>query len=567
LYSFDLSNKTMTSTAPVTTYEDALEDVHTRFILNLPDSELQTADRIFFQLEQAWWFYEDWICDPHPEWVDLPRFSNLKPFALKLFEYSPLLPDVSRFQPMWNEFSLYKRKISNYGCILLSQDCTKFVLCRVWNGKSFTFPAGKINQGEDGMTAAARETYEETGFDASCKFGLTATYKEAEPQKITWQPMQEKDQLVVTEDSGKRRVSYVVAGVPEDFPFEPVSRKEVSLVKWCPLDDIPKPSYGVLPFVGPLRKWIKKYKKTNNRSSSVKSRDRSNQTPRTTPKRDRGSKTNTPRTTPNRTRTGSRGRIIQDDDDLVAAGLASAGEISGWSEEDMFQVNEKLIGRPVEYDGNPHVFAEQGFGGKDPHAFHVVGGSFLNSSEGIQSLALPPDRSKLQPLFRQKDDNSGETRDLTPFFSDEGATPWGDVMEAARDATPAHQGDVMEAARDATPAHQKQSRRKKNKNTKMKKAQEDHNVVALLGGGDQDDSVFLTDAEITAKSQASKTGVRQEELQLQYEQDMDYIRQWVARLPKPRPTSHFGEFKLDVDRIMAAVGPALKLPVKSAPQV
>jgi hypothetical protein len=39
--------------------EDALEDVHTRFILNLPDEELQSADRIFFQLEQSWWFYDD----------------------------------------------------------------------------------------------------------------------------------------------------------------------------------------------------------------------------------------------------------------------------------------------------------------------------------------------------------------------------------------------------------------------------------------------------------------------------------------------------------------------------
>lgn len=34
-------------------WEEALEDVHTRFILNLPPSELETADRIFFQLEQG----------------------------------------------------------------------------------------------------------------------------------------------------------------------------------------------------------------------------------------------------------------------------------------------------------------------------------------------------------------------------------------------------------------------------------------------------------------------------------------------------------------------------------
>ena len=42
---------------------DALDEVHTRFILNLPPEELATADRLFFQMEQAWWFYEDMICD------------------------------------------------------------------------------------------------------------------------------------------------------------------------------------------------------------------------------------------------------------------------------------------------------------------------------------------------------------------------------------------------------------------------------------------------------------------------------------------------------------------------
>jgi hypothetical protein len=140
-------------------YLDALEDVHTRFVLNLPDSELQTADRIFFQLEQAWWFYEDWICDPRPE-LDLPRYANVRSFARMLFEYSNVLPGLDQFDEMWNTYSQYKRKISNYGCILMNKDMTKFVLCRVWNGKTHTFPAGKINQGERGRDAAARETYE-----------------------------------------------------------------------------------------------------------------------------------------------------------------------------------------------------------------------------------------------------------------------------------------------------------------------------------------------------------------------------------------------------------------------
>ncbi len=52
-----------TTNNAATAYEEAMEDVHTRFILNLPDDELRSAPRIFFQLEQAWWFYDDFICD------------------------------------------------------------------------------------------------------------------------------------------------------------------------------------------------------------------------------------------------------------------------------------------------------------------------------------------------------------------------------------------------------------------------------------------------------------------------------------------------------------------------
>jgi hypothetical protein len=40
------------------TLHQALEDVEVRFLYNLPESELSQIDRLFFQIEQAWWFYE-----------------------------------------------------------------------------------------------------------------------------------------------------------------------------------------------------------------------------------------------------------------------------------------------------------------------------------------------------------------------------------------------------------------------------------------------------------------------------------------------------------------------------
>jgi len=41
-------------TSSTMTHDDAMDDVHTRFLLNLPPDEFASADRIFFQIEQAW---------------------------------------------------------------------------------------------------------------------------------------------------------------------------------------------------------------------------------------------------------------------------------------------------------------------------------------------------------------------------------------------------------------------------------------------------------------------------------------------------------------------------------
>ena len=205
------------------------------------------------------------------------------------------------------------------------------------------------------------------------------------------------------------------------------------------------------------------------------------------------------------------------------------------------------------FQGNPHFFAEHGFAGKDPHAFHVVGGTFLNSGEGISSLAPPPPTSKLQPLFRNTTSEGNEDDDeLQPFFSDQGATPWGDVVSGANEARTIPAAPPVSSTR-----------------TKAAKSQKQHPQQSEAhhppGFSDSTDGTFFTDAEITKRSQAAKTGqsmnldahdpcaslqkLQQAHL-AHYEADMEFVRQWVANLPKPRPTPHFGEFKLDADAIM-----------------
>lgn len=48
-----------------------------RFVVNVPEDELRSFERICFQIEQAHWFYEDFFREQNPS---LPRLS-LRDFA------------------------------------------------------------------------------------------------------------------------------------------------------------------------------------------------------------------------------------------------------------------------------------------------------------------------------------------------------------------------------------------------------------------------------------------------------------------------------------------------------
>ena len=42
---------------------DALDEIESRFLLNFPENELYKVDRVFFQIEQGHWYYEDYFVD------------------------------------------------------------------------------------------------------------------------------------------------------------------------------------------------------------------------------------------------------------------------------------------------------------------------------------------------------------------------------------------------------------------------------------------------------------------------------------------------------------------------
>ncbi|EEH22778.2 hypothetical protein PABG_04989 [Paracoccidioides brasiliensis Pb03] len=243
--------------------EDWLDDLCVRFIVNLPREELESVERICFQVEEAQWFYEDFIRPLDP---NLPSLS-LRAFALRIFQHCPLMSQWSHYHhsTAFSEFLAYKTRVPVRGAILLNQDMDEVVLVKGWKkNANWSFPRGKINKDEKDLDCAIREVYEETGFDIRAA-GLVKDEKKIKYIEI---PMREQNMRL-----------YVLRGVPMDTVFEPRTRKEISKIQWYKLSELPtlKKSklietdghnlsnkfYMVAPFLVPLKKWIAQQKRAD----------------------------------------------------------------------------------------------------------------------------------------------------------------------------------------------------------------------------------------------------------------------------------------------------------------
>ena len=372
------------------TLEQAIDDVEARFLYNLPRNELEHTERLFFQIEQAYWFYEDFKADVYNH---LPHFSSLKAFATKLFAHSALLSKAGdKFQELFTDFRNYKSKIPVYGCIMLNPKMTKVVLVCDYNGKSWTFPRGKINENETEFSCGMRETLEETGYDPT--------------------PHCREEDNLLSFIEGKQIKLYVACNVPESTIFTIMTRKEISKVEFHPLDNLPK-TYAVSPFLEKLKRWINKRRqlnaqmlkspnlKTQANSIATKSPGR-NTTTATTTKSKRNQQSNPDKspifqsasptlTSMNTTaaahpspNTAKRMKNVFDQRNIdTFEGEDSTKE--GWGVNAMFAANSKITGKNYSYDGNPH-----NFGSSHPRFVNYTNKEDAVSSRSILDSATSP---------------------------------------------------------------------------------------------------------------------------------------------------------------------------------
>jgi 8-oxo-dGTP pyrophosphatase MutT (NUDIX family) len=181
------------------------------------------------------------------------------------------------------DFVKYKIRVPVCGAIILDELLENVLLVKGWNSQTWTFPRGKINKGEPELTCALREVMEEVGFDltphltyhnASRRAHESAKGKRKVKGKGPAHALREPDHFEMTIKEQRLRL-YIASGVPNQTQFTTHTRKEISDIAWHRISELPgftkgppiphDPSKGkrnkyymLMPFMGPLKKWIKR---------------------------------------------------------------------------------------------------------------------------------------------------------------------------------------------------------------------------------------------------------------------------------------------------------------------
>lgn len=234
---------------------ELLEELAARFVLNCPAEELNSFERILFLVEQAHWYYEDFVRE-EPENKHM-RSMKLREFAELTFHRCAALSKYrGKVDGIYKNFLMYKLSIPTGGLIILNPQLDKVLLVKGWNsGSSWGFPKGKMNKNEPERECAAREVREEVGVD----FSAYTT---------------EEDSIVVTRSVDKagapglkqRSRLFIVPNISEETVFVTQTRKEIGSIAWHSLSALVKGGPGkkffmVGPFLQPLLKWIQAKKK------------------------------------------------------------------------------------------------------------------------------------------------------------------------------------------------------------------------------------------------------------------------------------------------------------------
>ncbi|ODV87684.1 hypothetical protein CANARDRAFT_5003 [[Candida] arabinofermentans NRRL YB-2248] len=221
--------------------ERVLEDLLVRFVINCPPEDLSSIERVFFQIEEAHWFYQDFIRSLN----SLLPGMKMKQFTSKLLTQCPMVWQWGDPQDALARFGKYKSSIPVRGCALLNEKMDKLLLVQGTESNSWGFPRGKISKDEADVECAIRELEEETGFDCTNYIN--------------------EDEYIERTIKGKNYKIYIIRGVSENTVFEPKVRNEIAAIEWKSIKYVSKACknsnqfYLVSAMIKPLQSAIARY--------------------------------------------------------------------------------------------------------------------------------------------------------------------------------------------------------------------------------------------------------------------------------------------------------------------
>ncbi|KAH0885639.1 hypothetical protein HID58_061735, partial [Brassica napus] len=124
-----------------------LDDLYTRFVVNGPEEEKQSLNRLMFLVESAHWYYEDNVVENDKTLKSL----SFGEFTRLLFNNSDALrPHVGYMDMIFRDFFSYKSRIPVTGAIILDETYERCLLVKGWKQSSnWSFPRGKKNTNEE----------------------------------------------------------------------------------------------------------------------------------------------------------------------------------------------------------------------------------------------------------------------------------------------------------------------------------------------------------------------------------------------------------------------------------
>ncbi|CAF2757119.1 unnamed protein product [Rotaria sp. Silwood2] len=227
-----------------------LDDLCSRFIINIPAEQREDLVRVLFAVELAHWFFIDFYCE---DYNDL-HVCNIKEFAQQIFLHCPFLRDyVHNLDTILSRWRGYKLSVPTYGAVLLDPTYDHVLLVRgFYNRESWGFPKGKVQENESPLKCAIREVMEEVGFDMKDRAF--------------------DDQYLERDLNGQLIRLYIIKHVPLDTKFAAKTKNEIKEMRWFRISDLPchrrdttpqvtlglnpKAFFMVIPFIKDLRRWI-----------------------------------------------------------------------------------------------------------------------------------------------------------------------------------------------------------------------------------------------------------------------------------------------------------------------